>query len=80
MATNGCQHPAGADGFNYLFRCGASYETYGYCDPEMDKWLIVGLRVRDPERRAQAYAMAQRAVLRERALREGGRHVLSSTG
>jgi hypothetical protein len=27
----------------------------------MDKWLIVGLRVRDPERRAQAYAMAQRA-------------------
>jgi peptide/nickel transport system substrate-binding protein len=61
MATNGVSTRPEPTGFNYLFQCGASYETYGYCDPEMDKWLIVGLRVRDPERRAQAYAMAQRA-------------------
>ncbi|MDR7481044.1 MAG: ABC transporter substrate-binding protein [Armatimonadota bacterium] len=60
MATNGVSTRPEPTGFNYLFQCGASYETYGYCDPEMDKWLIVGLRVRDPERRAQAYAMAQR--------------------
>jgi peptide/nickel transport system substrate-binding protein len=60
MATNGVSTRPEPTGFNYLFQCGASYETYGYCDSEMDKWLIVGLRVRDPERRAQAYAMAQR--------------------
>ncbi|MGQ0551211.1 MAG: ABC transporter substrate-binding protein [Armatimonadota bacterium] len=60
MATNGVSTRPEPTGFNYLFQCGASYETYGYCDNEMDKWLIVGLRVRDPERRAQAYAMAQR--------------------
>ncbi|MGQ0572103.1 MAG: ABC transporter substrate-binding protein [Armatimonadota bacterium] len=60
MATNGVSTRPEPTGFNYLFQCNASYETYGYCDPEMDKWLIVGLRVRDPERRAQAYAMAQR--------------------
>jgi len=60
MATNGVSTRPEPTGFNYLFQCNASYETYGYCDNEMDKWLIVGLRVRDPERRAQAYAMAQR--------------------
>ncbi len=60
MATNGVSTRPEPTGFNYLFQCGASYETYGYCDNEMDKWLIVGLRVRDPQRRAQAYAMAQR--------------------
>ncbi|HET8678473.1 MAG TPA: ABC transporter substrate-binding protein [bacterium] len=60
MATNGVSTRPEPTGFNYLFQCGASYETYGYCDGEMDKWLIVGLRVRDPQRRAQAYAMAQR--------------------
>ncbi len=60
MATNGVSTRPEPTGFNYLFQCSASYESYGYCDPEMDKWLIVGLRVRDPERRAQAYAMVQR--------------------
>jgi peptide/nickel transport system substrate-binding protein len=60
MATNGVSTRPEPTGFQYLFQCNASYETYGYCDAEMDKWLIVGLRVRDPERRAQAYAMAQR--------------------
>jgi peptide/nickel transport system substrate-binding protein len=60
MATNGVSTRPEPTGFNYLFQCNASYETYGYCDNEMDKWLIVGLRIRDPERRAQAYAMAQR--------------------
>ncbi len=60
MATNGVSTRPEPTGFNYLFQCGASYETYGYCDSEMDKWLLVGLRVRDAGRRAQAYAMAQR--------------------
>jgi peptide/nickel transport system substrate-binding protein len=60
MATNGVSTRPEPTGFNYLFQCGASYETYGYCDHEMDKWLIVGLRVRDPQARARAYANAQR--------------------
>lgn len=61
MATNGMTTRTDPTGYNYLLQCQASWETYGYCDSEMDKWLVVGLRVRDPERRAQAYANAQRA-------------------
>ena len=60
MATNGVSTRPEPTGFNYLFQCGAGRETYGYCDPEMDKWLIAGLRAGDPNQRAQAYAMAQR--------------------
>jgi peptide/nickel transport system substrate-binding protein len=60
MATNGVSTRPEPTGFNYLFQCGISYETYGYCDPEMDKWLITGLRAGDPAQRAQAYAMVQR--------------------
>jgi peptide/nickel transport system substrate-binding protein len=61
MATNGMTTRTDPTGYNYLLQCGASWETYGYCDNEMDKWLVVGLRVRDPARRAEAYAQAQRA-------------------
>lgn len=61
MATNGMTTRTDPTAYNYLLQCGASWETYGYCDNEMDKWLVVGLRIRDPERRAQAYAQAQRA-------------------
>lgn len=61
MATNGMTTRTDPTGYNYLLQCGASWETYGYCDSEMDKWLVVGLRIRDPQRRAQAYAQAQRA-------------------
>jgi peptide/nickel transport system substrate-binding protein len=60
MATNGVSTRPEPTGFDYLFRCGASYETYGYCDPEMDKALAAGVREREPEKRAQAYAQAQR--------------------
>jgi peptide/nickel transport system substrate-binding protein len=60
MATNGVSTRPEPTGFDYLFRCGASYETYGYCDPEMDKALAAGVREREPERRAQAYAQAQK--------------------
>jgi peptide/nickel transport system substrate-binding protein len=60
MATNGISTRPEPTGFDYLFRCGASYETYGYCDPEMDKALAAGVREREPERRAQAYAQAQK--------------------
>jgi peptide/nickel transport system substrate-binding protein len=60
MATNGISTRPEPTGFDYLFRCGASYETYGYCDPEMDKALAAGVRERDPARRAQAYAQAQK--------------------
>jgi peptide/nickel transport system substrate-binding protein len=60
MATNGVSTRPEPTGFDYLFRCGASYETYGYCDPEMDKALAAGVREREPERRAHAYAQAQK--------------------
>ena len=60
MATNGISTRPEPTGFDYLFRCGASYEAYGYCDPEMDKALATGVREREPERRAQAYAQAQK--------------------
>lgn len=60
MATNGISTRPEPTGFDYLFRCGASYETYGYCDPEMDRALAAGVREREPERRAQAYAQAQK--------------------
>jgi peptide/nickel transport system substrate-binding protein len=60
MATNGVSTRPEPTGFDYLFRCGASYETYGYCDPEMDKALAAGVREREPEKRAQAYAQAQK--------------------
>jgi peptide/nickel transport system substrate-binding protein len=61
MATNGMTTRTDPTAYNYLLQCGASWETYGYCDNDMDKWLVVGLRIRDPERRAHAYAQAQRA-------------------
>ena len=60
MATNGVSTRPEPTGFDYLFRCGASSETYGYCDPEMDRALAAGVREREPERRAQAYAQAQK--------------------
>jgi len=60
MATNGVSTRPEPTGFDYLFRCGASYETYGYCDPEMDKILATGVREREPSSRAQAYAQAQK--------------------
>jgi peptide/nickel transport system substrate-binding protein len=60
MATNGVSTRPEPTGFDYLFRCGASYETYGYCDPEMDKALATGVKEREPARRAQAYAQAQK--------------------
>jgi peptide/nickel transport system substrate-binding protein len=60
MATNGISTRPEPTGFDYLFRCGASYEAYGYCDPEMDKALAAGVRERDTSKRAQAYAQAQK--------------------
>ncbi|HEV8673525.1 MAG TPA: ABC transporter substrate-binding protein, partial [Methylomirabilota bacterium] len=59
MATNGVSTRPEPSGFNYLLRCGASYETYGYCDAEMDRALLAGFREREPAKRAQAYAQVQ---------------------
>ena len=60
MATNGISTRPEPTGFDYLIRCRASWEAYGYCDPEMDKWLHAGVKAGDVKERAHAYTMAQR--------------------
>ena len=53
MATTDLIRPE-PTGFDDLFRCGASDETYGYCDPETGKALATGVREREPQRPAEA--------------------------
>ncbi len=60
LATNGISTRPEPTGFDYLIRCKASWEAYGYCDPEMDRWLAAGVKAGNVKERAQAYAMAQR--------------------
>src|SRR5690606_3086385 len=59
MATNGISTRPEPSAFNYLLQCGATWETYGYCDAEMDQYLHQGLQGRTTEERKAAYDRVQ---------------------
>lgn len=60
IATNGVSTRPEPSAWNYLFQCGATYESYGYCDGEMDAYLMAGMVSLNPAERRQAYVDVQK--------------------